>query len=157
MDRWYQLTNFNWLCPPNTPPTSKLSFSDTLKRRQLLAEFLYWLFDSFLVPLLRTHFYITESGVHRNRLFYFRHDVWKKLSEPALDRLKTDMFVELGADKAKQILDNRKLGFAQVRLLPKEHGIRPIMNLRKRGLKAVRLVRVILYVWGCGHTNWCAG
>lgn len=73
--------------------------------------------------------------------------MWQKLSEPALDRLKTDMFVGLGADEARQILDNRKLGFAQVRLLPKEQGIRPIMNLRKRGLIAVGPVRVILCVW----------
>lgn len=72
--------------------------------------------------------------------------MWQKLSEPALDRLKTDMFVELETDKARQILDNRKLGFAQVRLLPKEQGIRPIMNLRKRGLKAVSHIRVTLYV-----------
>lgn len=141
-----QLTEFSWLSPPNIPKTSKLSSSDTLMRRQLLAEFLYWLFDSFLVPLLRANFYITESGVHRNRLFYFRHDVWQGLSGPALERLKTDMFVGLGADEARQILDNRKLGFSQVRLLPKEQGIRPIMNLRKRGLKAVGLIRVILYV-----------
>lgn len=102
-----------------------------------------------MVPLLRANFYITESGVHRNRLFYFRHDVWQKLSGPALDKLKIDMFADLGLDKAREILDSRSLGFAQVRLLPKEQGIRPIMNLRKRGLKPVGLVRVILYVRVC--------
>lgn len=47
------------------------------------------------------------------------------------------MFVELKPEKAKKILDNRKLGFAQIRLLPKEKGIRPIMNLRRRALKTV--------------------
>lgn len=73
--------------------------------------------------------------------------MWRKLSEPVLEKLKTSMFVELKTEKAKRILDQRKLGFAQIRLLPKEHGIRPIMNLRKRGLKVVSsLARVISYV-----------
>lgn len=77
--------------------------------------------------------------------------MWQRLSEPALDKLKTDMFVELGTEEARQILNNRELGFAQVRLLPKEQGIRPIMNLRKRGLKPVSFIRVTFYVRELGQ------
>lgn len=83
--------------------------------------------------------------------------MWQRLSEPALDRLKIDMFEELGADVARQILDSRKLGFAQVRLLPKEQGIRPIMNLRKRGLKPVSSIRVTFHVRSLDTADWCAG
>jgi hypothetical protein len=113
--------------------------SDEVKRRELLAEFLYWLFDSFVIPLLRAHFYITESGIDRNRIFYFRHDVWKRLSEPALDKLKLNMFQELKQPAAERMLAQRKLGFSTVRLLPKESGVRPIMNLKKRGMIVVCL------------------
>ena len=81
---------------------------------------------------------MTESNIHRNRVFYFRHDVWKKLSEPTINKLKVEMFTELKSDQAKRILDSRKLGFSTVRLLPKETGIRPIMNLRKRGMVVER-------------------
>jgi telomerase reverse transcriptase len=98
-----------------------------------LAEFIYWLFDSFIIPLLRAHFYITESGVDRNRIFYFRHDVWKRLSEPALESLKLNMFQALPREEAER----RTLGFSTVRLLPKESGVRPIMNLGKRGMVVV--------------------
>lgn len=45
------------------------------------------------------------------------------------------MFEEVKLAKAQKILDRRSLGFSQVRLLPKETGIRPIMNLRRRMLK----------------------
>lgn len=132
-----KLTEFLWLCPAGTSPSAKLCLSDTQKRRQLLAEFLFWLFDSFLIPLLRFHFYITESNAQRNRLFYFRHDVWKKISEPALIRLKTDTFQELKVERAKKILGQRALGYAQVRLLPKVNGVRPVMNLKRRVLQQV--------------------
>jgi len=110
-----------------------MSRTDASKRRELLAEFVYWVFDSFLIPLLRSHFYVTESGVDRNRIFYFRHDVWKRLSEPALNKLKLNMFREMKGDQALQILGARSLGFVQVRLLPKDVGVRPLMNLKRRG------------------------
>jgi len=117
-----------------------MSQTDASKRRELLAEFIYWLFDSFLIPLLRAHFYITETGVDRNRIFYFRHDVWKILSEPALTNLKASMFREMKGDQALQVLGARSLGFVQVRLLPKDAGVRPLMNLRRRGAVVVSAV-----------------
>ena len=112
-----------------------MSASDRSKRLEIFHEFIYYLFDSLLIPLIRSNFHVTESNVHRYRLFYFRHDVWKSLAEPALTTLKTSMFEELHAQKATRILDTRKLGFSHIRLLPKEKGIRPIMNLRRRAVK----------------------
>ncbi len=88
-----------------------------------------------MIPLIRSNFHVTESNVHRYRLFYYRQDVWRSVAEPALASLKTTMFEEIKIDKAQQILDSRTLGFSQVRLLPKETGVRPIMNLRRRVLK----------------------
>lgn len=38
-------------------------------------------------------------------------------------------------EHARKVLDSRTLGFSQVRLLPKETGVRPIMNLRRKSLK----------------------
>jgi telomerase reverse transcriptase len=135
--KFAQLTSLDWLCLSSMRPAERMSKSDETKRRQLFAEFMYWLFDSFVIPLLRSHFYTTESGVDRNRIFYFRHDVWKKLSEPTLTRLKSTMLEELTRDNAQRLLERRKLGFVQIRLLPKENGVRPIMNLRKRGMSMV--------------------
>jgi telomerase reverse transcriptase len=73
--------------------------------------------------------------VHKHRLFYFRHDVWRSLAEPALAKLKASMFEEVKLEKARNTLESRTLGFAQVRLQPKETGVRPIMNLKRRALK----------------------
>lgn len=90
------------------------------------------MFDSFLIPLVRSNFYVTESNVDRYRLFFFRHDVWRYVAEPAMAVLKTKMFEEVKAEDALRILQSRRLGYSQVRLLPKQDKMRPIMNLRRR-------------------------
>lgn len=85
-----------------------------------------------MIPLIRSNFYVTESSVHRYRLFFFRHDIWRYIAEPAMATLKTKMFDEVKLDDALRILDARRLSFSQLRLLPKESSMRPIMNLRRR-------------------------
>jgi telomerase reverse transcriptase len=77
---------------------------------------------------------VTESSVDRYRLFFFRHDIWRYVAEPAMARLKTNMFEEVKTEEALRILQSRRLGCSQVRLLPKQDKMRPIMNLRRRTL-----------------------
>lgn len=112
----------------------KCSQTDFRKRSEIFYEFLYYLFDSVLIPLIRSNFYVTESSVHRYRLYFFRHDVWRSITEPAMAELKTKMFEEVKVDEALKILESRRLGYSQVRLLPKQTSVRPIMNLRRRAL-----------------------
>ena len=35
--------------------------------------------DTYVVQLLRSFFYITESTFQKNRLFFYRKSVWRKL------------------------------------------------------------------------------
>ena len=125
----------NWLNPAHINPSLKASASDILKRKELLLEFLYYVFDSLLIPLIRSNFHVTESNIHQNRLFYFRHDIWRALTEPAMANFKLSMYEEINTAKAKKLLDARALGFSQIRLLPKSNGVRPITNLRRRVTK----------------------
>ena len=113
-------------------PVAKVALSDWNKRRELLHEFHYYIFDSILIPLIRSNFHVTESNVHGNRLFYFRHDIWRYYTEPEMSRLKLSMFEDIKPVEAKKVLDSRVLGFSQIRLLPKANGVRPITNLRRR-------------------------
>ncbi|OAA61230.1 telomerase reverse [Niveomyces insectorum RCEF 264] len=129
-----KIADIEWLAPPGLKD-NKLSQTDLRKRQEIFAEFLYYLFDSFLVPLVRSNFYVTESNGHRNRLFYFRHDVWRRIAEPAMASLKISMFEEVKQSDAVRILESRDLSFGQVRLLPKQANMRPIMNLRRRVMK----------------------
>lgn len=130
-----RLTDIEWLCPPGIAKVKKLSQTDLTKRRELMAELLYWVFDSFLIPLIRGTFHVTESNVQRNQLFYFRQDVWKRMSEPALASLRMSMLEEQDTTVVKDAMKTRSLGVSHVRLLPKENGMRPIINLRRRTQK----------------------
>ena len=127
-----KIRDVQWLTTPNTKCDAKLSNTDHTKRKEIMAELLYYLFDSYLIPLIRGCFHVTESNVHRNQLFYFRHDVWQAMSEPALSSLKNTMLEECSASTVRKMLTTRALGISQVRLLPKEQGMRPIINLRRR-------------------------
>ncbi|THH05865.1 hypothetical protein EW145_g4492 [Phellinidium pouzarii] len=125
----------DWLLPPEkSKPVRHLnqSMAEMLKRRELLEEFLYWYFDQFLVPLLRTTFYITDSSAFRNRVLYFRQDDWEVLCHPLLDRLAATTFQRIRQHEAEDLLRQRKLGYSFVRLLPKDSGVRPIVNLRRK-------------------------
>lgn len=124
-----------WLNPAHVNRSLKVAASDIQKRKEIFLEFLYYVFDSLLIPLIRSNFHVTESNVHQNRLFYFRHDIWRALTEPAMANLKLSMYEEIKTVKAKKLLDARALGFSQIRLLPKSNGVRPITNLRRRVTK----------------------
>ncbi|KAL9107082.1 MAG: hypothetical protein Q9227_007948 [Pyrenula ochraceoflavens] len=113
---------------------TSLSSSDRRKRFQMWYEFIYYIFDSLLVPLIRTNFYVTESNAHRNQLFYFRQDVWQVISRPSLRNIKHSLFEELTPDIARKLLTSESLGCGQLRLLPKSLGARPIVNLRRRNI-----------------------
>ncbi|CAJ2501650.1 Uu.00g045030.m01.CDS01 [Anthostomella pinea] len=126
-----KFTDINWLAPPLLM-AKKTSKTDAQKRLELFNEFLYFLFDSVVIPLIRSNFYVTESNTDKYRLFFFRHDSWRSLVEPAMATLKGIMFEEVNQVDARRILDSRLLGFSQVRLLPKGINMRPIMNLRRR-------------------------
>jgi telomerase reverse transcriptase len=82
-------------------------------------------------------------------MLYFRQDDWDTLCAPLIERLKAATFEKLSEvelisffrhhsdtrppqTEAQEILRQRELGFSFVRLLPKETGVRPIINLRRK-------------------------
>ncbi|CAK7219210.1 Telomerase reverse transcriptase [Sporothrix curviconia] len=125
-----KVAQVEWLQPPKLK-YSKMSQTDARKRLAVFAEFLYFVFDGFLIPLIAANFYVTESSTHRNRLFYFRHDVWRRIAEPAMAALVSTRLEPLEAKEAVRLIGARGLGFGKLRLLPKKAAMRPIVNLRR--------------------------
>ncbi|KAK2592858.1 Telomerase reverse transcriptase [Conoideocrella luteorostrata] len=132
-----KIADIAWLQPPGLQG-QKASKTDVTKRHEIFNELLYYVFDSLLIPLIRTNFYVTESNTHRYQIFYFRHDIWRRIAQPALSMLKKEMFDEIKLNDANEILSSRRLGFSQLRLLPKGNKLRPIMNLRRRQINNKR-------------------
>ncbi len=127
-----RISDVGWL---HDARCKKVTKEEDLHRRALLAELVYFLFDSFLMPLLRTTFYSTEAQRYRYRVLYFRQDDWMTLSGPLLDRLKESLFQHVPKKDALAVMSARQLGYSRVRLVPKERGVRAIVNLRRRSTK----------------------
>ncbi|GAA6058467.1 hypothetical protein JCM3770_002740 [Rhodotorula araucariae] len=121
----------DWLGASSQKPTA----ADTEKRKELLSEFLFWLFDSFVIDLIRTTFYVTDAATHQNRPLYFRQDDWNALCAPLLAQLGSSVFEQVPPSQLIPLQRARELGFSYVRLLPKESGVRPIVNLARRPVK----------------------
>ncbi|CAK7270640.1 Telomerase reverse transcriptase [Sporothrix epigloea] len=125
-----KIAKVKWLQPPKLK-YNNMSQTDFHKRQALFAEFLYFVFDGLLMPLIAANFYVTESSTHRGQLFYFRHDIWRRISEPALTALISARLEPLVTDEALRRMEVRGLGFGKLRLLPKKTTVRPIVNMRR--------------------------
>ncbi|KAF3191458.1 hypothetical protein TWF788_006057 [Orbilia oligospora] len=132
-----QLTDFTWLHQkePNANGRIRLDAADTKHCTSLFAEFIYYLFDSLVIPLIRAHFYVTESTTDKNRTCYFRHDVWRKLTTPHVNKMISVMFTDITSQRARAIMQRRAAKFSTVRLLPKVTGVRVLSNLKRRPME----------------------
>lgn len=117
----------------HSQPGKHHSLAEAKTRQALVTRLVGWLFSDVVIPLLRCHFYVTETGAHRNRVFYFRRPVWQRLQHMSLASLdENGMFRRVSDKTAKAILGRRTLGYSRIRLLPKLTSMRIIMNMGRR-------------------------
>ncbi len=114
-----QINALEWL------PRWGCSRSDTRKRLEILREFLYFAFDSLLIPPDPRQFLCYRNDDPSQRALYFRQDVWPIFAKPALDRFTTNVCEGVGYEEARRILQSRAAGACQIRLLPKERRCGP--------------------------------
>ena len=110
--------------PPPIPP------SQAAAQQRLVILWLGWLFSVIVVPLLRAHFFCTESEAYRQQVFYYRKPVWYRLSAAAVDGLvgvDGQFAPMISNQEAENILRKRSLGVAKLRLLPKRSGKKNIL------------------------------
>ncbi|KAI8510175.1 hypothetical protein Bbelb_126030 [Branchiostoma belcheri] len=103
-------------------------------RTALLHKFVWWLFNNFVINILRSYFYITETTTHKNQLLYYRSYVWKILKARATEQLlRRHMFSQVSQSTVKYLIrDQQCLGLAKLRFIPKKTGLRPIVNMNKQ-------------------------
>uniref|UniRef100_A0A061SFG8 Telomerase reverse transcriptase n=1 Tax=Tetraselmis sp. GSL018 TaxID=582737 RepID=A0A061SFG8_9CHLO len=102
------------------------------KRQRYLTLWMEWLLAGLVVPLIRGHFYVTETESKRLSLSYFRKPVWNRLRILALRQFTSTIYREISPSVAGPGLRCRRLGAAKLRLVPKAGGVRPIVNLGAR-------------------------
>lgn len=111
------------------------SRSEHEKISNLVSNFMNFIFEDFLIDLLRSNFYITEGSNSRSRLIFYRHNVWMKLTQPAAEALQESMFqpIHVNNSISSQVpVQVNSLAKARCRLVPKDNGtFRPIMAFKK--------------------------
>ncbi|KAM9199838.1 telomerase reverse transcriptase isoform 2-T2 [Mergus octosetaceus] len=100
-------------------------------REEILAKFLYWLMDTYVVELLRSFFYITETMFQKNMLFYYRKCIWGKLQDIGIRKHFAKVQLRpLTAEEMEAIHQKKYLPMAsKLRFIPKVSGLRPIVRM----------------------------
>ncbi|WWC73585.1 uncharacterized protein I206_107557 [Kwoniella pini CBS 10737] len=125
-----QINEFQWnrIDPHDN---QRISVSEATKRTRVVEDFIEWIFSSFLIPLLRHTFYITETSTTRYETVYYTHEDWYKATKPHMDELKDNLLVRLNKTES-YFAQQGPLGVSAVRLIPKPQGFRPIVNMGKK-------------------------
>ncbi|XP_032937697.1 telomerase reverse transcriptase [Catharus ustulatus] len=100
-------------------------------REELLAKFLYWLMGTYVVELLRSFFYITETMFQKNMLFYYRKFVWGKLQNIGIrNHFVKVQLRPLSSEEMETIRQKKFVPMAsKLRFIPKPNGLRPIVKV----------------------------
>ena len=107
------------------------------QRQHMGVMWIHWLFSELVLPIVRSHFYVTDSEIHSNRVFFFRKALWARISSVALSTRLLPRVECLSQEQAAHLLRHRQerpFGAASLRLLPKRNGIRFIVNMSKQAL-----------------------
>eukprot|EP00474_Spongospora_subterranea_P007041 CRZ07499.1 hypothetical protein [Spongospora subterranea] len=115
MVQGYQLSDCSWI-------SNKGGKSAAIANQKLIFHLFRWLFIDYFVPVLRCFFYATETEPYRNRILFYRLEVWSRIEKIAMDALCDSQLRPLPSTSRSL------LGFSRLRILPKSNGIRPIVN-----------------------------
>lgn len=110
----------------------KLSRSDHEATTRLVTYVWRWVFSQYLVPLLRSTFYVTETEFSGKQVMYYRKPVWSMFRSLSMKHLLKDQFMEITCQEAETRIQQQRIGCSRLRLLPKATGVRPIALLSSR-------------------------
>ncbi|XP_053571738.1 telomerase reverse transcriptase [Bombina bombina] len=105
--------------------------SEHLLREEILGKFIYWLMDTYVIQLLKSFFYITETTFQKNRLFFYRKSVWKKIHKIGLRKHFEKVKLRLMSSKEIENVKQQKNVslVSRLRFIPKMNGLRPISKM----------------------------
>lgn len=55
---------------------------------RVLSQFIFWIFTSFVIPLISVFFYVTEGEGQGSKVFYFRKPVWRQITSLGCEQVK---------------------------------------------------------------------
>lgn len=82
-----KVTSMRWLDRPGSSGNWVCNPSDLVFRKAQVRSLLTWLVRDVLLPLLYQNFYVTESEMHRNRMLFYRREVWAQLTDLTMHKM----------------------------------------------------------------------
>ena len=81
------LSDLVWLHRPGAHGKKVCNPTDFAFRWLRIEELFEWMFRGVLLPILHQSFYVTDGDLYRNRLFFFRREVWGQLTHAAYENI----------------------------------------------------------------------
>ncbi len=97
---------------------------------ELMKSVMQWVYCNFLIPLVRSTFYCTDTEFTGDQLMYFRKPLWSQIRNLAMKHFSRQ-FQPVRANDIASVLQASSFPCSSLRLLPKVKGIRPIALLCK--------------------------
>ena len=97
-----------------------------------LTNAMKWVFVQYIIPLLRSIFYVTETEFSTKRVLYYRKPVWSIFRALSMKKLLVSQYKEISSNEATSLVLRQKMGLSRLRLLPKSTGVRALALLSKR-------------------------
>ncbi|XP_046714862.1 telomerase reverse transcriptase isoform X2 [Silurus meridionalis] len=118
-----RVSDCRWLGNKKRPCPSEHRY-----REWIFGQFLLWLLKDFVIGLVKSLFYVTESVGHKHALRFYRHHIWNRLQNQAFrEHLSKGQWKELSPAEASSLPKNT--GTSRIRFIPKTNGMRPITCL----------------------------
>lgn len=119
-----KVTNINWFF--GIRAHRSLLRSNHEAGTRLLRNVMHWLYCSYIIPLLRSCFYATETEFTANRVVFYRKPVWTQFRKIAMATLKECQYTEIDISEAARRNTDQVMGCSKLRLLPKATGVRAL-------------------------------
>ena len=131
-----RVTEMRWLFGTRRTGKEKGVAKSSLSNHEavtgLVQNVMRWVYNQYIIPLIRTCFYATETQFTAGRVVFYRKPVWSKLRALAMEALTEKQYCSIDAPEAARRLALQSLGFARLRILPKATGVRPIVTMCKK-------------------------
>ncbi|MCJ8750133.1 hypothetical protein PDJAM_G00259100 [Pangasius djambal] len=101
-------------------------------REWIFGQFLLWMLKDFVIGLVKSLFYVTESVGHKHALRFYRRHIWARLQDQAFrEHLSKGQWEELSSAEVASLPKNTVT--SRIRFIPKTNGMRPITRLISTG------------------------
>ena len=129
-----RVLDFKWLRRlDKSGNPAKTTKTDHEATTTIVRNIMRWVYCQFIIPILRSTFYVTETEFTGGRSMYYRRPVWTRIKSLSLKLLLTQQYREVRASKAIKLLSSHNVLCppAPMRLLPKKTGVRAITMLSR--------------------------